>query len=313
LRMNSFIALVRLVGFGLVLPLALDARANAQDMTKIERRCLSIADVNARVECLETGIVPSSAATSAPIPSPTRQQLTGPSFDCRLARSSIERAICSDMTLSDWDSQMGRLFQQALQLARDRQSLLENQRLWLVQRNSACGAVPDTAIWSCLLEATKARAGALEKAITAATEANQTNQPAAPAPTISPQSHVETAQANTSLNPANSPAPRALQNDRPQNLPPQNEDMPYASFILASILSLIIALIVFNIIRRNRRVAAERDRVAAEQQRFELHVQNLVARYGEAATTRIGDDFKPDTWLQREMTANLVSRRFVVT
>ena len=73
---------------------------------------------------------------------------------------------------------MGRLFQQALQLARDRQSLLDNQRLWLIQRDSRCGVVADTAIWSCLLEETKSRANSLANAIATAAETPPVAQPA---------------------------------------------------------------------------------------------------------------------------------------
>jgi len=217
------------------------------------RRCLSIVDVNERVECLETGTVPDSGTSPLPSPYPQRAQRIGPSFDCRAARSSIERAICSDPTLSEWDSRMGRLFQQALQLTRDRQSLLENQRLWLVQRNSSCGADPDTAVWSCLLELTKARTNSLETAIATAIEANQTSQSVPPTATITSQARAETTPVGPSVYPTNSPTSRIAQGDRARNEPPQSEGTSFPIYFAVSVLGLMIAIIAFNTVGHNLR------------------------------------------------------------
>jgi uncharacterized protein YecT (DUF1311 family) len=156
--MNSFIFCARVLSAGLALLVMLSMPAISQDRDSLTRRCLSIANVNERIDCLETGVAPDSGASSASSINPSKQPSPNPSFDCRAARTSIERAICGDVTLSDWDSRMGRLFQQALRLAKDRQSLLENQRLWLIQRDRSCNAVADAAIWSCLLEMTEFRA-----------------------------------------------------------------------------------------------------------------------------------------------------------
>lgn len=57
-------------------------------------RCLSIADVNERIDCLEPGGLVSNPETS-PTPNvrPPKQPRVGPSFECRAGSNSIERAI----------------------------------------------------------------------------------------------------------------------------------------------------------------------------------------------------------------------------
>jgi uncharacterized protein len=175
---------------GLALLTALTSQAIAQDQLSRTRHCLSIADVNERVDCLETGAASTPNPTPAPTPAFQKQQSQAPSFDCRAARTSIERAICGDVTLSAWDSQMGQLFQQGLRLTKDRQSLLEGQRLWLLQREASCSALADTAIWSCLFEMTRSRAAALVRMTSSNAEITPTNQPPPPPiPTAAPQTY----------------------------------------------------------------------------------------------------------------------------
>lgn len=80
----------------------------------IPRHCLYIQDVNDRITCLESG---GAATQNAPEQLPTIRQarppLTGPSFDCRSAATSIERAICKDPTLAESDYRMGQQLQQS--------------------------------------------------------------------------------------------------------------------------------------------------------------------------------------------------------
>ncbi|MGY4368450.1 uncharacterized protein ACVW1A_004515 [Bradyrhizobium sp. LB1.3] len=140
---------------------ALTAVAAAQDAGRVAR-CVAIQDVDERIECLEGR----SSAPDVSTPGRSRAPQVGPSFDCRMATSSIERAICGDAVLSDWDLRMGQQYQQALRLRKvaDRQSLIESQRSWIQQRNMGCGAVAGNAVWSCVLEATKQRIAVLSEA-----------------------------------------------------------------------------------------------------------------------------------------------------
>jgi uncharacterized protein len=254
--MHSFLFSIRLFCTGLALLITFSAPVASQDRSSLVKRCLSIADVNERVDCLETGIVPNSeAATTLDLDS-ARQTRASPSFDCRAARSSIERAICGDVTLSEWDSRMGRLFQQALRLTKDRQSLLESQRLWLVQRDDSCNALVDTAIWSCVLETTKLRAAALSKAATANPEVAPMAQASPPAMPVTSPYRVQST-TNEPPNNANLATSPASQNKAPASTP--SGDNSFESWIPLVVLLVGIAMVVriSNNIRCKRRLVAK--------------------------------------------------------
>ncbi len=262
--MNYLIFCARVFSAGLTLLVTLSVQAISQDRDSVMRRCLSIADVNQRIDCLETGVVPDSGAASTSNTNPAKQPSANPSFDCRAARSSIERAICGDVTLSDWDSRMGRLFQQSLRLAKDRQSLLENQRLWLMQRDHNCSAVADTAIWSCLLEMTKSRATALTNT-TSVGEATPTAQPsAAPASPATLQSRAEL-RSNEAPGGRTAPSPPpALHSDSSAAASPQNGGFTLGILLIVFVLVSAVALSVFrNIGRKHRLVARYGQEIAA--------------------------------------------------
>jgi uncharacterized protein len=68
---------------------------------------------------------------SAPVLAPAA------SFDCAQARTSTEKQICADETLSALDERLGRHYRGALQALPDaRECLREDQREWLRTRNS---------------------------------------------------------------------------------------------------------------------------------------------------------------------------------
>ena len=126
-------------------------------------RCLSIQNINERVDCLE-GSGSSRDTSQHANRSNTVRAL--PSFDCRTAGHSIERAICGDPTLSEWDARMAQGYQQALKERRlgEAQALVESQRLWIQQRNNVCGAVAGEAVWPCVMDMTRQRIAALSVA-----------------------------------------------------------------------------------------------------------------------------------------------------
>jgi uncharacterized protein len=262
--MSSFIRCAYALSAGLALLVAPNLPALSQDRDSPMRRCLSIADVNERIDCLESGGAPGASAGPASDTNSSKPPNAIASFDCRAARTSIERAICGDITLSDWDSRMGRLFQQALRLAKDRQSLLENQRLWLQQRDRSCGAVPDTAIWSCLLETTRSRAAALAQATAPNAEA---------APTVQPlQMQVTPA---TSQSPSQPPLkepvgkPSPFTSPPPQNDPPTSRpsgDNSFGFLILLAVLGVgaTIGLKLYNSTRNLLRGSCFRSRTPGE-------------------------------------------------
>ena len=255
--MNSSTFSSRLVCAWFALFATLSVPAVSQDRNNLVRRCLSIGDVNQRVDCLEAGAPPASEAASAPDANPARSQRANPSFDCRAARNSIERAICGDATLSEWDSRMGRLFQQSIRLAKDRQSLLENQRLWLNQRDGGCGALADTAIWSCLLEMTKSRATALAKTAASPVEAVPTAQssPALVMPTTS-QDRVQFPLNEPLGNRSPSTSP-ASQSGPSTNTHSEDNNFASMTLLIVFVLGAAIAFKTFSAMRRKQRLVAK--------------------------------------------------------
>lgn len=77
---------------------ALSTHIYARDL----RACLSIRDVDQRVECLEGRAQPQPDTT---VPAAAPNFTT--SFDCKKAASPIEILICSDSVLAQIDAQMG--------------------------------------------------------------------------------------------------------------------------------------------------------------------------------------------------------------
>jgi uncharacterized protein YecT (DUF1311 family) len=200
--------------FGLALLVAQTDSAGAQNRNV--RGCLSITDVNARVDCLEGQTQPPTTSV-LPIPSDVirrpMQIRVVPSFDCRAAASSIERAICSDDELAGWDARMGQAFQRALRLQKDSQLLLEDQRRWIILRDRTCGSTSEIPM-SCLLGMTKQRTSALsEIAPTDAAAAAQ--QPPAPQ-AITSQASVAT---DAGRQPEPIPSPPAPSSSLPDNRP----------------------------------------------------------------------------------------------
>ncbi|WP_283806785.1 lysozyme inhibitor LprI family protein [Bradyrhizobium sp. AT1] len=179
---------------GAILLTALCTAATSQSRNAIARHCLAITDVNARVDCLETGILPEAQSTITPQQAPALQP--SPSFDCRAAKSSMERAICTDVTLAQWDALMGRTYQQALRTYKDRQALFENQRSWLTQRETACSSVAGNMTWSCILDATKLRVTFLNKIANSSTDQSPTPQVTNPVSSPPTQTRLEPPIAN---------------------------------------------------------------------------------------------------------------------
>jgi uncharacterized protein len=173
---------VRLAWGGLLILVASQVPISAQ--VRDTRRCVSITDVNARIDCLEGITSPGADVVQPPNAPPVNQAVVAPSFDCRFAGNSIERAICADPTLSEWDARMGQLYQQVLKMQKGTsgQSLLEGQRAWVQQRNSRCGAVADSAFFNCLLAATKDRLDTLSQLAVVNNDAMAQILPPVPAP-----------------------------------------------------------------------------------------------------------------------------------
>jgi uncharacterized protein len=262
--------------------------AASHDRSDSARHCLSIVDVNERIECLETGSTSDPGALSTP--NQAARARTPPSFECRLARTATKRTICADATLSEWDARMGQVLQQAVRRSKDNPSLLEDQRLWLAERDKRCRTLGESTFAACLLKMTKQRVTALSKAPTILAEAATAVSPC-PAPPISTSTvgraptTIESSTPKTEL-----AASRTAQSDGSARISPQEETSAIGLLFAAVGLSavalsiLIVALRVFRKIRRRRQLAAAQK--LFEQQR-DAEWRRLVGKYGAEIAARI--------------------------
>lgn len=79
------------------------------------------------------------------------------SFDCKGAKSAVEKMICSDAILSKLDEDLGNLYARALLAAPDRETMKREQREWVKKSRNQC------ATSRCLSSSYQARIMALQK------------------------------------------------------------------------------------------------------------------------------------------------------
>ena len=174
--------------------------------------------------------------------------------------------------LSEWDLRLGQQYQQALRLRKgpDSQALVASQRSWIQQRNSVCGGVAGTAVWSCVLDMTKQRIAALSEAPPARIDPTPMASPSPfPQPkvqSVPPAVAPPVAQRDPDL----STAPKPTAASQPSH---GINPLLVGIFIMGAVIG---AIVVFNSIRRRE----EEKRRAAERQR-------LVAKYGDEIADRI--------------------------
>ena len=238
------------------------------------RRCLSIANIDERVDCLESGGANLDSSQFRKLSTTAR---AGPSFDCRAATQSIERAICADVTLSELDARMGQQFLQARRSRKpgEAQILLDGQRSWIQRRNSTCGAVAGAAVWSCITEMTKQRTAELA-------ETQQTADASESAP-LSPRPQpplVSREQSGISA-PAATPMASATVSKTTPTVTESASQAPNSLLVVLFIVGAIVGgIAVFNNIQKRKRLIEENARLAAERQK-------LVGKYGEEIAERI--------------------------
>lgn len=64
------------------------------------------------------------------------------SFECKKAKTDVEKVICADAELSKFDDELGRAYREALGGAADPTELRREQTKWLKNRNRVCGSIP---------------------------------------------------------------------------------------------------------------------------------------------------------------------------
>ena len=260
-------ALKLFIGVALAAGWVVAVPASAQESSRIAR-CVAIQDINERIDCLEGRNDPDPLAQNPNRPRPSQ---SGPSYDCRMATTSIERAICGDPTLSEWDLRMGQQYQQALRLRKgpDSQALIASQRSWIQQRNAVCGGVAGTAVWSCVLDMTKQRIAALSEA-----PASVDPTPVA-SPSPLPQPRVQNAPLVVAP-PVAQRGPDTSTASKPTAVPQPSSGINPLLVGIFIVGAVIGAIVVLNNIRRRE----EERRRAAERQR-------LVDKYGDEIADRI--------------------------
>jgi uncharacterized protein YecT (DUF1311 family) len=79
---------------------------------------------------------------------------SGPSFDCKLASTSIEISICENPALSAMDYQLGMKYREFRSNLNSKDNIIARklQRHWVSNRNSQCNKSEGTVVVNCLIE-----------------------------------------------------------------------------------------------------------------------------------------------------------------
>jgi uncharacterized protein YecT (DUF1311 family) len=83
----------------------------------------------------------------------TADQFAGPSFNCKDARTAVEKVICQSEVLSQFDFEMARAY--TLLRSKLGAGIVDEQKQWMKRRNTACGIVNETE--DCLAEIMRTR------------------------------------------------------------------------------------------------------------------------------------------------------------
>jgi uncharacterized protein len=95
------------------------------------------------------------------------------SFDCRKARTAVEKAICEAPEISSLDEDMARLFSEWLKESTEKKNKIEKQKEWIRSRDS-CGSIKDKdALRLCLRIAHTDRINEINAAIS---KSNKTSE-----------------------------------------------------------------------------------------------------------------------------------------
>jgi uncharacterized protein len=113
------------------------------------------------------------------------EAIAAPSGSCATAQGSVVRAICSDSKLSQLNREMRALYQKAL-LVGDRHSRIEEQRIWIIERNRTCGKSQRVELGNCIVQSLNARIlelrNVLEPTPTPSEKLTAVSPPAQPTP-----------------------------------------------------------------------------------------------------------------------------------
>jgi uncharacterized protein len=98
---------------------------------------------------------------SPPPPAPNRPL----GIDCNRAYGVTERELCFDPDLGAADAKLKEAYDKALQMATNRDELVNDQRKWIVQRNQSCDTAAPDRLHNCILNAENQRTASLKEAM----------------------------------------------------------------------------------------------------------------------------------------------------
>lgn len=111
---------------------------------------------DAQLEAPSSTLAVASAETQAR----STARLSSPSFDCGLASTAIERAICASAELGDLDREMSHRFAELRRSQPDRRQIMIDQQMqWLIQRDTC--ANESSSMEGCLARSYRSRISAL--------------------------------------------------------------------------------------------------------------------------------------------------------
>ncbi len=87
------------------------------------------------------------------------------SFPCSSASSEVEKYICGNSHLGEFDEEMGEVYKALLKLtpAKDKSAIIDGQRRWILRRNGDCLASDVTAPEDCLADRLERRRDELKE------------------------------------------------------------------------------------------------------------------------------------------------------
>jgi TonB family protein len=122
-----------------------------------------------QVRCTQSPSVAGTSPKDSQIQTPPKREIPtqSPSFDCSLARTIVEKLICSDEQLSALDRRMADLYRDRIRRAQDPIAARSEQIQWLTQFRNFCTTK------QCLVEHYQRRIAELSKADNSADQNHQ--------------------------------------------------------------------------------------------------------------------------------------------
>lgn len=267
----------------LLLSTSISEAAESQDRSILMKHCVSITDIDERIECLETGSLRDPGRF--PAPSQTQRRRLSPAIGCRTARTRAGRAVCGDDVVSEWDARLGQAFQQAARRRKESVLFFEDRRLWLAERDKRCGALSEIRFALCLREMTKQRVVELSRDVAGTPQTVSSASVPSTVPdsnsTAIPTAPVEPPVATRQSAPASAASPEG----GARTTATETETSAIGSLLAIVGLGVLITALRFP--RKTRRKQQPAAALTLLEERRRLEWRRLVGKHGRETATRI--------------------------